>query len=277
MVGGVVGLAVVIALAALLAWYLRRKRRSAAPTAAEPTETTEFPTGYDDYGPQGGGSTDVVHRPVYYDAPAPVSEPPEPAGGTQGLLATGAGAGVAGAAAAAPASSSTSWPATSAPGSVPGTAPPVSAPSAPARANVSRNISSGRLQKAADEEVGMRPQTSTRVSRQAPVAASATDTQSTPQRTTTRPRVSQAHATSPTQGVQRTSGGATTHATEYYMPDNQMLSATYEDAWTSTDSPYGRAGVGRVMEEDPPPPRAVHMQPGQVYTHASPLGAFTHT
>lgn len=88
--------------------------------------------------------------------------------------------------------------------------------------------------------------------------------------------MSPAYAATPTQGVQRTSGGATTHATEFYEPNNQMLSATYEDAWASSDSPYGRAGVGRVMEEDPPPPRAFHMQPGQVYTHASPLGAFTH-
>ena len=145
----------------------------------------------------------------------------------------------------------------------------------PAKTNTPRDISSGRLQNAADE-AGLQRQTSTRPTRQAPVAAPATDSQRTPKQTTNRPRVSPAYAATPTQGVQRTSGGATTHATEFYEPNNQMLSATYEDAWASSDSPYGRAGVGRVMEEDPPPPRAFHMQPGQVYTHASPLGAFTH-
>ena len=272
MVGGVVGLAVVIALAALLAWYLRRKRSSAAPTAAEPTDTTEFPTGYDDYDPSGGGSNNVVHRPVFYDAPVAAPEQSAPASGMQELLATGTVPG-AGTAAAAPANTSPPWPAAPAP--APRGTPPVSAPNEPAKTNTPRDISSGRLQNAADE-AGLQRQTSTRPTRQAPVAAPATDSQRTPKQTTNRPRVSPAYAATPTQGVQRTSGGATTHATEFYEPNNQMLSATYEDAWASSDSPYGRAGVGRVMEEDPPPPRAFHMQPGQVYTHASPLGAFTH-
>ena len=81
-------------------------------------------------------------------------------------------------------------------------------------------------------------------------------------------------AAAPTPAWRRSAAASQTPGA-YYEADPDLLTTTYEDTWASADSPYGRAGVGRVTDDDPPPPRAVHMQPGQVYTNVSPLGAFT--
>ena len=50
----------------------------------------------------------------------------------------------------------------------------------------------------------------------------------------------------------------------------------WQDTWASADSPYGRAGVGHAtMEDEALPPRAFHMQPGQLVSNVSPVGAFS--
>ncbi|WFD20970.1 hypothetical protein MCAP1_003225 [Malassezia caprae] len=50
----------------------------------------------------------------------------------------------------------------------------------------------------------------------------------------------------------------------------------WRETWASADSPYGRAGVGHAsMEDEAPPPRAFHMQPGQLVSNFSPVSAFS--
>jgi len=52
--------------------------------------------------------------------------------------------------------------------------------------------------------------------------------------------------------------------------------ALWRDTWASADSPYGLAGVGHApMEDEASPPRAFHMQPGQLVSNFSPVGAFS--
>lgn len=62
-----------------------------------------------------------------------------------------------------------------------------------------------------------------------------------------------------------------------HMPvDASFWPSTYNDGWVSGQSPYAAAGVGHAYEGDQaPPPVAVHMRPGQIFHHASPVDAFS--
>ncbi|WFD28633.1 hypothetical protein MNAN1_003646 [Malassezia nana] len=69
--------------------------------------------------------------------------------------------------------------------------------------------------------------------------------------------------------------GGTAQAEPIYSEYVDVDPALWRETWASADSPYGRAGVGHANEEEAPPPRAFHMQPGQLVSNASPLGAFS--
>lgn len=84
-------------------------------------------------------------------------------------------------------------------------------------------------------------------------------------------RTTRASRTSPM--VQNRGGSA--QAGPLYSEYVDVDPALWRETWASSDSPYGRAGVGHAMEEEAPPPRAFHMQPGQLVSNASPVGAFS--
>lgn len=64
----------------------------------------------------------------------------------------------------------------------------------------------------------------------------------------------------------------------YQHGDPTVWPSSYMDGWIAGENPYAAAGVGHGYADDPPPPTAFHMRPGQTLpggTNLSPVGAFT--
>ena len=259
--GGVVGLLLVLGLIGLLFWLLRRKRKNTESKFVDAPSTQDFPREYDNVGSAAYGQGAQFYQdaplPPSHSSPSysardfatvPISSMPSIPPGTAAPTAASAAAAVPVTASAATPSRSAVIPPTSLPTSA-GAAAPAPAP-----------YPASHTRGAADNVVGMSGP-ATRPPRPPRPPRSTADAQQMP-------------AAAPTPGWRRSAAASQTPGA-YYEADPDLLTTTYEDTWASADSPYGRAGVGRVTDDDPPPPRAVHMQPGQVYTNVSPLGAFT--
>lgn len=111
---------------------------------------------------------------------------------------------------------------------------------------------------AADEVVGMAPGSTATASREARRTRS--PTQPSPA----------------TMASHRMSNGASTMRSSGYADAEPGMWPT-TDVWaTASDGPYARAGVNsHTADEEPAPPTAFHMRPGQLVENASPLGAFS--
>ncbi|KAL4400381.1 hypothetical protein ACI68E_003298 [Malassezia pachydermatis] len=245
-VGGVVGFLAVVALLGLLFWLWRRKRRNAAkdPYNRPMDYVHNSPSDYDGYGQtvtrsNMSGFDDTAANYAELPASSPIPGAPPVSSGVAGM---GTGAAVAGGAAAATRRHSSS------------NAAPVRAHST-SRAGVQPPTTS-TLASTADEMVGI------------PSAPPP------PPRKTSQRRRSPPAPPVGAAGRRHSGGTNQTQSTEYV--DVDPTSWPTSDTWVeANDSPYARAGVGHSNDDEPPPPMAFHMRPGQIVSNASPVGAFT--
>lgn len=242
-VGGVVGAILLVVLAGLLFWCLRRKKRAQQATYVHDVSQEPGPS-YGDAAqvPSQRGATATETAPTIARTVAPTTTT-APAPAPAPAPATGAGV---------PSSELTGAGAGLAAGGLASAAPrqaPVATTPAPSAAVTHPPI----MEEPADRAVGTA----------APLQATSNLPYARPSRVSRSPPLSQTRSNS---------GQAVTPYADYADVDPTM----WRDTWASADSPYGRAGVGHAgMEDEGAPPRAFHMQPGQLVSNASPVGAFS--
>lgn len=268
-VGGVVGAILLAALLAMLFICLRKRRRT--NTAPEMAHQTNYPatTGAASYGgatqygaqpsesnydtrgypasvntaasPFGAAAANYEEQPSYAPTQATASEIAPPVAAA-GLAGTGAGA----AAARRPSVAQRR-----------GTITRTNEPQSPSERAA-----------AADEVVGMHPSPP-----QSPVYTQAYEQPPAP---VSPPRAAAFDRTSYDQGSYDRP-----HSNVYDQDDPSVWPSSYMDSWVGGENPYSAAGVSHAGHgaEDPPPPTAFHMRPGQTVptgaSSMSPVGAFT--